>query len=87
MESADLSRADLSQAHLSSFGEKCVYYPPPPPLDQTPNPFYDTYWGGTDLKDADLSYAILRSAEVDDGLLAEAKSLKGAIMPDGSKHP
>lgn len=43
---------------------------------------------GTDFTDADLSYANLRGAiDFTQEQLAQAKSLKGAIMPDGSVHP
>ncbi len=40
-----------------------------------------------DLSGTDLSYADLYDAIVIDEQLAQAKSLKGATMPDGSKHP
>jgi ribulose bisphosphate carboxylase small subunit len=40
-----------------------------------------------DLSSADLSYADLSGAQVTTEQLALAKSLKGATMPDGSKHP
>jgi uncharacterized protein YjbI with pentapeptide repeats len=39
-----------------------------------------------DLRDADLRGANLEGAEVTDEQLAQAASLKGAIMPDGTKH-
>ena len=39
------------------------------------------------LREADLSGANLLRAKVSDEQLALAKSLKGATMPDGSKHP
>jgi Pentapeptide repeats (8 copies) len=42
---------------------------------------------GADLRDADLSWADLQGAHVTKQQLARAKSLQGAIMPDGSKHP
>ncbi len=41
---------------------------------------------GTDLDAVDLNGADLRGAKVTSQQLAQALSLKGAIMPDGSKH-
>ncbi len=41
---------------------------------------------GADLSDADLSYVDLTGALVTEEQLAKCKSLKGATMPDGSKH-
>ena len=42
---------------------------------------------GADLRGANLSQADLSNADVTDEQLAEAKTLQGATMPDGSKHP
>ena len=42
---------------------------------------------GADLSDANLRGANLRGAIVTQEQLAKAKSLQGATMPDGSKHP
>ena len=42
---------------------------------------------GVDLSGADLSGADLSGAKVRNKQLAQAKSLHGAIMPDGSIHP
>jgi len=42
---------------------------------------------GTDLCKADMSEAILNGAIITPEQLAKAKSLQGATMPDGSKHP
>jgi hypothetical protein len=42
---------------------------------------------GADLRGADLRGADLSRASVTQGQLDQAKSLKAAIMPDGSKHP
>lgn len=39
------------------------------------------------LQNADLSYANLQGASIGNVDLLEVKSLKNAIMPDGSKHP
>lgn len=41
---------------------------------------------GADLRSADLSGADMRKAIVTDKQLKTARSLEGAIMPDGSKH-
>ena len=41
---------------------------------------------GTDLSGVDLSGANLQDAKVTSEQLAKALSLKGAIMPNGSKH-
>lgn len=43
--------------------------------------------GGVNLAGANLSGANLQGATVTRDQLAKAKSLKGATMPDGSKHP
>ena len=40
-----------------------------------------------DLREANLQEANLRHAKVTNGQLAAALSLRGATMPDGSKHP
>ena len=40
-----------------------------------------------DLRGANLSAANLKGANVTDKQLAECKSLEGATMPDGTKHP
>lgn len=42
---------------------------------------------GANLQGANLSDADLSNAKVTDEQLAKAKSLQGALMPDGSKHP
>ncbi len=44
---------------------------------------------GTDLSQADLSYTYLKGAIgiTTEQLEKQAKSLKGATMPDGSQHP
>ena len=41
---------------------------------------------GAYLQDANLKDASLRGARVSRDQLATAKSLKGATMPDGTKH-
>ncbi len=45
------------------------------------------YLGGVDFEGADLSGANLEAAKVLLIQLDQAKSLQGATMPDGSKHP
>ncbi len=47
----------------------------------------ETDLSGADFNDADLSHAKLIGANVSIEQLEEAKSLKGATMPDGSIHP
>jgi hypothetical protein len=42
---------------------------------------------GANLQEADLSSAHLQEAKVANEQLADALSLQGATMPDGSKHP
>lgn len=42
---------------------------------------------GAKLARANLSKANLRDAMVMEGQLAEAKSLEGAILPNGTVHP
>jgi hypothetical protein len=42
---------------------------------------------GADLREADLWKADLREAKVTDEQLADALTLQGVTMPDGSKHP
>ena len=46
----------------------------------------ENYLDGVNLSEADLSGATLYKMTIDHVLLDEANSLKGAIMPDGSKH-
>ena len=41
---------------------------------------------GANLRGASLEWADLEGANVTDDQLAQAKSLKGATMPDGTKH-
>ncbi len=94
----DLRRANLSYVHaletlltsanLSGANLSCAM------LDKTD--LFEANLSGTNLrgtflrdaslKHADLSYADLTGARVTTDQLDEAKSLKGATMPDGSKH-
>ena len=81
---ADLSGADLSGAIMISISMR--------PYD----PFTGSFLGGVnlsradlseaDLSEADLSGANLSASIVTPEQLAQAKSLKGATMPDGSIH-
>jgi hypothetical protein len=69
---ANLSQADLSQADLSQAD-----------LSQADLKYANL--SGADLSGADLSDASLKGARsVTDAQLAEARSLKGATMPDGT---
>ena len=70
---ADLGRAYLSKANLSKAN-----------LFEADLSGADL--GGADLGLADLRFANLRNAKVITEQLKIAKSLKGATMPDGSKH-
>ena len=76
---ATLSHADLTDATLR--GANLSF------ADLT-----DANLSFADLTDADLSEVVLRGANLTDAVvtqkqLAHALSLKGATMPDGSKHP
>jgi len=78
LKSANLSHAlfndvNLSEANLSDANLNCAYL-----CDAI---LHNANLSGADLSGADLSYA-----KVSEKQLASAKSLKGAIMPDGSKH-
>jgi uncharacterized protein YjbI with pentapeptide repeats len=75
---ADLAYADLSTAYLRG-------------ADLSFADLQNANLSGTDLREADLreanpSGADLSGATVTTEQLEKAKSLKGAIMPDGSKH-
>jgi len=50
---------------------------------------FDSYDGGiaANLRGADLSETILYGSNATVEQLAQAKSLRGATLPDGSKHP
>ena len=78
LKSANLSHAllndvILSNANLSDANLNCAYL-----CDAI---LHDANLIGADLSGADLSYA-----KVSEKQLASAKSLKGATMPDGTKH-
>lgn len=71
---ADLREADLSKAYLGLVNLKGAN-------------LSGTKMYLTNLSGADLTYANLSKSHVTEEQLAEAKSLKGATMPDGSIHP
>ena len=71
---ADLSDADLSDANLSE-------------ADLSYDNLSSANLQGANLTDAVLRGTNLSNAKVTSEQLAEAKSLEGATMPDGSRHP
>jgi|SRR5215211_802668 uncharacterized protein YjbI with pentapeptide repeats len=73
-EDADLSDADLSGALLSG-------------ADLSGALLVDANLSSSILSEANLSGADLTDAKVTEEQLEQAKSLEGATMPDGSKHP
>ena len=98
LEKADLERAHLSEAILRGVNLKGAFleqtklkraYLEDAHLECAR--LYGTSLKGADLtnaemKNPDLSGANLTDAQVTDEQLARAKSLEGAIMPDGTKH-
>jgi hypothetical protein len=76
LEKAALWQSDLSGAHLSG-------------ANLTNADLRGAYLGGAGLSDANLSNANLNDAQMATGKELEdmAKTLEGATMPDGSKHP
>ena len=76
---ADLSDADLSDANLS---EADLSYDNLSSANLQGANLTDAVFRGTNLSNANLSNAKVTSEQ-----LAEAKSLEGATMPDGSRHP
>jgi uncharacterized protein YjbI with pentapeptide repeats len=81
-----LSRADLSGAYL---GEADLYGAHLSSANLTNADLRGAYLGGAGLSDANLNDANLRNAQGATGKKLEdmAKTLEGATMPDGSKHP
>lgn len=85
---ANLSLADLSEANLFGVDLRSAH------LNDANLQGADLSGANLSLADlsdanlfrADLSNANLRGAQVTDEQLAQAKSLKGATMPDGSKY-
>jgi uncharacterized protein YjbI with pentapeptide repeats len=70
------------------------YYQAVPKADKLPPGLVETDLSGTNLSGADLSGADLSGADLsgaagitNEELEQQSKSLEGAIMPDGSKHP
>ncbi len=74
MHGFNLSGADLSRADLEN-------------AFMSNSNFKGANLSDADLSGTDLSQANLSGAKVTKEQLAKAKSLKGAIMPDGSIHP
>ena len=84
LSNADLGGDDLSGANLSNANLRGAN------LSYATLSYADlsnTNLSYTILSNADLSYAILSNATVTNEQLAQAKSLAGATMPDGSIHP
>src|SRR5215217_3643709 len=81
-----LSRAGLSGAYL---GEADLYGAHLSSANLTNADLRGAYLGGAGLSDANLNDANLRNAQGATGKKLEdmAKTLEGATMPDGSKHP
>jgi hypothetical protein len=81
-----LSRADLSGAYLV---EAELYGAHLSSANLTNADLRGAYLGGAGLSDANLNDANLRNAQGPTGKKLEdmAKTLEGATMPDGSKHP
>jgi uncharacterized protein YjbI with pentapeptide repeats len=81
---ADLSFANLSGANLSGADLRVTN------LNDTQLSCIELASGTnicTNLSDANLSFANLSRATVTNDQLAQAKSLQGATMPNGSRHP
>jgi uncharacterized protein YjbI with pentapeptide repeats len=76
---ANLSSADLNQADLSSVDFSHT--------DLSHTDFSGAGLYGANFKSANLRSANLRGAVVTEEQLEQAKSLQGAILRDGSKHP
>jgi uncharacterized protein YjbI with pentapeptide repeats len=88
---ADLRKADLSKANLSKAKVRKTDLSG---VDLIPADLRGADLRGADLSGADLRGADLRGADLsgaegitNEKLEQQAKSLKGAILPDGSKHP
>jgi uncharacterized protein YjbI with pentapeptide repeats len=81
LSSTDLSEADLAGADLGGADLRGAYL--------AGADLEGVNLHGASLQGADLSGASLQWAAhiTDEELEQQAKSLKGAIMPDGSKHP
>ncbi len=92
---ANLSSADLSEAHLKSvllykanLNGADLGYTDLSEANLNGANLSSANLGGADLNGADLSQADLSGAQdLTQEQLDKAKTLKGATMPDGSKHP
>src|SRR6266487_6915719 len=92
---ANLSSADLSEAHLKSvllykanLNGADLGYTDLSEANLNGADLSSANLGGADLNGADLSQADLSGAQdLTQEQLDKAKTLKGATMPDGSKHP
>ena len=84
MSSLNLSGVNLSNANLSkALTVDCNFIG----ADLSGANLRDAGLQGDDFRDADLSGADLAMAEVTEDRLAQAKSLAGVRMPDGTQHP
>jgi len=81
---ADLRGANLSQAYLGQVDLSDANLQGAILIEAN---LRHSYLSDADLSGANLSNANLSKSHVTDKQLAKAKSLKGTIMPDGSKHP
>lgn len=84
LDQADLDRAVLSEAVLPGIDLHGVYLRS---TDLTGADLRGADLSGARLDETDLSGANLSGAEVTQQQLDRARSLEGAIMPDGSAHP
>lgn len=84
LDQADLDRAVLSEAVLPGIDLHGVYLRS---ADLTGADLRGADLSGARLDETDLSGANLSGAEVTQQQLDRARSLEGAIMPDGSAHP
>jgi len=83
---ADLSGASLYGADLTNANLSCANLTGADLTGEAHRSSEDDFLGA-DLTNADLSDANLTNAKATPEQLAKAKTLKGATMPDGSKHP
>jgi uncharacterized protein YjbI with pentapeptide repeats len=84
---ADLSESDLSGARLNGADLSADLSGSDLSGAKLHEAKLNTFPSGANLNGADLSGADLSRAIVTDEQLKQAKSLKGATMPDGSIHP
>ncbi len=88
LSTADLSAADLHRAYLrlADLGGAILFGADLSEANLTAADLHQAYLDNANLSKADLSYADLTSATVSEEQLAQATSLRGATMPDGTKH-